>query len=431
MKVGVYSLGCKVNTYESEFVIHQLKTHGYEIAPFSDVCDVYIINTCTVTNTSDIKSRKIIHQAIKRNKDACIVVMGCFIQANLDYYEDGVDIVLGNQDKSKLVSLLDEYFQKKKPIRRVYRQLDTTFEDMFIPYFEDRTRAFVKIQDGCENFCSYCIIPFVRGKCRSKRKEEVIKEITSLIANGFSEIVLTGIHTGNYGRDLGLDFATLLKEIVLIKGLKRLRISSIEITELTDEVLALLQDYPVIVDHLHVPLQSGSDRILKAMNRKYDTKYFKDKIMQIRKIRPQISITTDVIVGFPGETDDLWQETLETIRTIHFSKVHVFPYSRRTGTVAARMDEQVDPLVKKARTKELLALSKELEETYFQQFLNQEVEVLIEKSHDGYSYGHTGNYLPIKLKGVYPSQTYVKGVIYRISYPYCEMEEEHTLIGVN
>ena len=230
MKVGIYTLGCKVNMYESEYVIDKLKQNGYSIGDFDDICDIYIINTCTVTNSADSKSKKIIRSAIKRNKDACIVVMGCFIEANKDYQEDGVDIYLGTKDKSKIVSLLDEYFSKKTAIRDITNEEKKEFEDMFITTFEGRTRAFVKIQDGCRNFCSYCIIPYVRGACRSKDFNKVIEEVKTLTENGYQEIVLTGIHTGNYGVDLKTNFANLLKELVKIEKLKRLRISSIEVT---------------------------------------------------------------------------------------------------------------------------------------------------------------------------------------------------------
>ena len=253
MKVGIYTLGCKVNTYESEYIASLFREAGYKIADFEDTCDVYIINTCTVTNQSDVKSRKMIHQVVRRNPDACIVAMGCFIEANKDISLDGVDIVLGNKDKSKIVSLVEEYFAKKETIRDLYDDLGDEFEDMEIKDFENRTRAFVKIQDGCENFCSYCIIPRVRGRCRSKKKDVVLREIECLIQHGFQEIVLTGIHTGNYGVDLGTDFASLLADIVELKGLKRLRISSIEITELNDRVLELIAANEVIVNHLHIP----------------------------------------------------------------------------------------------------------------------------------------------------------------------------------
>lgn len=418
MKVGILTLGCKVNTYESEFIANKLKDAGYEIVDFNDLCDVYIINTCTVTNTSDVKSRKMIRQAIRKNKDACIVAMGCFIEANHDFRMDGLDIVIGNKDKSKIVEILEEYFQKRKEIRDLYEEEYKEFEDMDISDFPGRTRAFVKIQDGCENFCSYCIIPYVRGKCRSKDKNKVIKEVNSLIQNGYYEIVLTGIHTGNYGVDIDTDFATILEEICKLEGLKRLRISSIEITELTDKVLEVLKKYSVIVDHLHIPLQAGSDEVLKQMNRKYDLSYFYKKIEAIRKIRPQISITTDIIVGHPGETDEMFEKTLETARNLKFAKIHVFPYSVRKGTASASM-KQIDGNEKKKRAQRLLALSRQLEQEYFESFRGKKVEVLIETTKESTSFGHTGNFLPVKINKELKHNTFYNATITKIEYPYC------------
>ena len=417
--VGILTLGCKVNTYESEYVINILKEHNYEIKSFDDICDVYIINTCTVTNTSDIKSRKMIRNAIKKNPNACVVAMGCFIEANKDYQIEGLDIVLGNKDKSKIVDLLDEYFTKKEKIVKLYNDPKSQFEDMYITNFPGRTRAFVKIQDGCENFCSYCIIPFVRGKCRSKDKDKVISEINALVKNGYQEVVLTGIHTGNYGVDLDTNFATLLKDLVKIEGLKRLRISSIEITELTDEVLEVLKTSPIIVDHLHIPLQAGSDEILKAMNRKYDLSYFFEKIKKIREIRPNISITTDVIVGFPGETTELFEQTIKTCRDLEFAKIHVFPYSERQRTKAMELPNHIESNEKKRRARELLLVSKKLEITYANKFLNKQVEVLIEEDKDGYSYGHTSNYLHVKINKKLKHNTFVTVTITKVDYPYC------------
>lgn len=419
MKVAIYTLGCKVNAYESEYVMSLFKKSGYTISDFDDICDIYIINTCTVTNQSDSKSRKIINQAIRKNPDACIVAMGCFIQANPDYVIDGIDVYIGNQDKSKIVDLVEEYFLNKNTIKNLYYDLDYHFEDMEIKTFEGRTRAFVKIQDGCENFCSYCIIPYVRGKCRSKQKEKVIDEITSLVQNGYQEIVLTGIHTGNYGTDLNTNFASLLREIVTIPKLYRLRISSIEITELTDEVLDIIKNYSVIVDHLHIPLQSGSNFILKNMNRKYDLDYYEKKIKRIRLIRPEISISTDVIVGFPGETEELFQETYDFCKKIQFSKIHVFPYSSRKNTPASKFPNQVEGNIKKGRAKRLIQLSTTLEKEYMKKFVNKKVEVLIEQVKDGYSYGHTSNYLLVQLEGKYHSEEIVEVEIGKVDYPYC------------
>ena len=419
MKAGILTLGCKVNMYESEFVANLLKSNGFEICDFHDVCDVYIINTCTVTNTSDIKSRKMIRQAIRNNPDACVVAMGCFIEANKNYQIPGLDIVIGNKDKSKIVELIHQYFEKKNIIKDLYSNRFTEFEDMYIKEFPGRTRAFVKIQDGCDNFCSYCIIPFVRGKCRSKDKDKVISEINDLVSNGYQEIVLTGIHTGNYGYDKDYDFADLLSEVVKIEGLKRLRISSIEITELNDRVLSIIKDNDVIVDHLHIPMQAGSDEILKLMNRKYDLDYYFKKIEQIRKIRPMISITTDVIVGFPGEDEKLFEKTIETCKKIGFAKIHVFPFSLRNGTKAEELPNHLSNEEKKKRSRKLLEVSKELENNYFSKFIGKSESVLIEQYKDGYSYGHTGNFLNVKLEGKLEHNKFYDVLITDISYPYC------------
>ena len=421
--VGICTLGCKVNTYESEYIMNELKKAGYEIGDFNDICDVYIINTCTVTNASDSKSKKMIRQAIRRNSEACVVAMGCFVAANFDYQENGLDIVLGNKDKSSIVPLLEEYFLKKQVIKKEYSNRLVDFEDMYIDAFPGRTRAFVKIQDGCDNFCSYCIIPFVRGKCRSKDEAKVIQEITDLVNNGYKEIVLTGIHTGSYGVDLDTDFADLLNKLVNIKGLERLRISSIECTELNDKVLNLIKTSKVIVDHLHIPIQAGSDEILKAMNRKYDLEYFKNKIKEIRKIRPEISISTDVIVGFPGETEELFQTTINTCKEIEFSKLHVFPFSERKGTKASLMDQKIDNREKKDRARRLIEVSEELEIKYMEKFINREVEVLVEEHKDGYSIGHTGNFLHVKFEGDYPINEFIKVRIEKVDYPFCQGKE--------
>ena len=417
--VGILTLGCKVNTYESEYIIHLLKEAGYQIKDFDDFCDVYIINTCTVTNTSDIKSRKMIRKAIRKNPDACVVAMGCFIEANKDFQLPGLDIILGNRDKSKIIELLDEWFLKQEEIRRLYSTLPREFEDMYINEFPGRTRAFVKIQDGCENFCSYCIIPFVRGKCRSKNPDEVIDEITDLVNHGYQEVVLTGIHTGNYGVDLDTNFASLLKRVVAIPGLLRLRISSIEITELTKDVLDVIRDSSIIVDHMHIPLQAGSNHVLSLMNRKYDLDYYFNKIKEIREVRPNMAITTDVIVGFPGESEEDFLETIDTCKKIGFTKIHVFPYSERKGTKAMELPDHIEPSVKKERARRLLLVSKELECSYYASFVGSEVTVLVEEEKDGKSYGHTDNYLHVEIPSVLPHNTFVKVKIQSVSYPYC------------
>ncbi len=417
--VGILTLGCKVNTYESEYLINILKEKGYEIKDFDDICDVYIINTCTVTNNSDVKSRKMIRQAIKRNPEACVIAMGCFIAANKDIEIPGLDILIGNKNKTKVPELIEEWFKNKEQRNLVYEEELTKFEDMYINNFPGRTRAFVKIQDGCENFCAYCIIPYVRGKCRSKEESKVIEEVKDLVSNGYKEIVLTGIHTGSYGVDLDTSFADLLEKLVKIKGLERLRISSIETTELNEDVLNVLRNSNIIVDHLHIPIQAGSDEILKRMNRKYDLEFFFNKIKEIRSIRPNISITTDIIVGFPGENEELFNKSIETCKKINFSKLHVFPFSERKGTKAVELDNKVSPEDKKKRTKKLLEVSRELETNYMNKYLGKEVEVLIEEYKDGYSYGHTGNYLYVKINKELPHNEIVKVKIKEIKYPYC------------
>lgn len=410
MKVGLCNLGCKVNTYEMEYIASLFKERGYEIGDFNDFCDVYVVNTCTVTNNSDVKSRKMINHPKKINKNCCLVVCGCFIESAKDYKNDDIDIILGNYNKSKVVDLVEDFFRNKEKINQRFNLNEVEFEDMNIKHFENRTRAFVKIQDGCENFCTYCIIPYVRGKCRSKKEDNVLSEITTLVNNGYNEIVLTGIHTGNYGVDINTNFSSILEKILNIKGLKRLRISSIEITELDDKFLELLKN-PILCNHLHIPLQSGGEKTLKRMNRKYDKKYFKEEIEKIRKIRPDISITTDVIVGFPGETEDDFNECVDFIKEINFSKLHVFPYSKRDGTVAAKMKDQIDGKVKKERVKTLLDLSKTLEENYNNSFIGKKESCLIEKVDCKYSYGHCSNYVYLKIPKIYKENEIVDIII--------------------
>lgn len=409
MKVKVITLGCKVNSYESEYILSKFIDKNYEIV--DNDADIYIINTCSVTNTSDAKSRKVINKIVRENPNAIIVVMGCMIEAHKDYDNDKVSIIIGNKDKSKVVELVEEYLKDKKKKKILYDNIDNKFEDMFINRMFNHTRAYVKIEDGCENFCSYCIIPYTRGKVRSKDPYKTIEEIKTLVNNGYKEIVLTGIHTGHYGSDIDTTFSDLLKRICNIKGLERLRISSIEITELNDDFFDVLKNNKVIVDHMHIPLQSGSDTILKLMNRKYLTDYYENKINMIRSIRPNISITTDIIVGFPSETEDLFKETIEFAKKIKFSKIHVFPFSVRKGTVAEEMDNQIDENIKKERVKELTRLSNLLEIEYLDKFIGQKLDVLIETNKDNYSYGHTKNYLKVKINKIIPSNTIIDVII--------------------
>ncbi len=418
MKFYIYTLGCKVNTYESNVIKDKLINSGYVYSD-ADSADIYIINTCTVTNTSDNKSLKTIRQVLRNHKDAIIVVVGCMSQVNYKLLSDlDLSIILGNSGKSKIVSYIEKYKKDGKKIIDIEDIMEKPFEDMCLNNFS-KTRAYVKIEDGCENYCTYCIIPYARGRVRSKQIDVCINEIKDLVKAGHKEIVLTGIHTGHYGSDINSNLSTLIKEIENIKGLERLRISSIEITELTDEFLSVLSSSKILVDHMHIPLQSGSNEILKLMNRKYDKEYFIDKINKIRNIRSDISITTDVIVGFPGETDELFNETIETINKIKFSKIHVFPFSLRKGTKAEELPNHIDDVTKKSRVKKLLEISKNLEIEYFNKFLGKEVTFLPEVYKDGFIKGHTGNYLLVKMKGTIEDLNILKTVkVEKIEYPY-------------
>ena len=403
MKVAIYTLGCKVNTYESEYALKEFEKRGYEISDFSDdSCDIYLINTCTVTNTSDQKSRKMIRQAKGKNPNAVVAAMGCFTQIrnNDNAIMDYVDIVIGNKDKSKIVDLIEDYIKNKKKILKIEDINDSLFDDMEITYFNTRTRALVKIEDGCENFCTYCIIPYVRGKVRSKDPKRVIEEVNKLVSNGYKEIVLTGIHTGHYGSDLNnYDFSDLLIELEKIDGLERIRISSIEITELNDKFLSVLKSSKIIVNHIHIPLQAGSNHILKLMNRKYDLDYYYNKIEKIRKIRPEIAITTDVIVGFPDESDEYFKQTIEFVKKVSFAGGHVFPFSKREGTLASKMKNQIEKKEKHERCKTLIKVFDDLEEKYYKSFINKEVYIIPESFEDNILIGHSDNYLKVYATG--------------------------------
>ena len=415
MKYYIINLGCKVNAYEAKVMSDLLTNAGFTKGSIDDA-DIYIVNTCFVTNVAEHKSFQMIRKAIK-HKPKLVIVCGCLSQMKEKEVLsiDGVNIVLGNKDKSKIIEYINNY---KDKVSKIYDLTNVEFEDMQLNNF-DKTRAFVKIQDGCNNFCSYCIIPYTRGNVRSKKKEDVINEIKNLINYGHKEIVLTGIHTGNY-HDLDYDFADLLNDIVKIPNLKRLRISSIEITEINDRVIDVIKNNDILVDHMHIPLQSGSNTILELMNRKYDITYFINKINKLRSIRPLISITTDVIVGFPNETEELFNETIDNIKKIGFAKLHVFPYSVREGTKASLMDNQVPENIKKERARKLIDLSKELEINYINNFIGSYLEFIPETYKDGYLYGHTGNYLSIKVPGDKALlNKIVKVKIKKLDYPYC------------
>ena len=396
MTFKIITLGCKVNTYESEFMLENLLRSGYIYS--EEKPDIIIINTCSVTNMADKKSKKMVRRARRENEYAILVVAGCSTQNAKEEYENmGIDILIGNSKKSKIVELINNYQKTHEPYNYFTQNRDLDFENMTVEKFTTHTRAFIKIQDGCNNFCSYCIIPYVRGNIRSKKFADVFKEAEVLVANGHKEIVLTGIHTGSYHNE-DKDLSDVISAIAKIPGLKRIRISSIEITELNDKFLHLLETEPKIANHLHIPLQSGSDTVLKRMNRKYDTTYFKEKIAQIRKIRPDISLTTDCIVGHPYETAECFQEYVNFCKEMAFSKLHVFPFSKRNGTASALMPE-INEEEKRKRVHVLLALSNALEHDYEKKFLGEKLEVITEEYINGYTTGFTSNYIKVYLKG--------------------------------
>ena len=412
MKFAIHTFGCKVNIYESEYVINLMQDNDYQLVDFDMNADIYIINTCTVTNEADKKDRKLINSIRKKHPDKILVVMGCYSQlksSNID-----ADIVIGNKYKSKIVELIEKYMQNKEKIVLVDDITDTNFEDMYINRFINHTRAFVKIQDGCNAFCSYCTIPYARGGLRSKDFNKTIEEVTNLVNNGYKEIVLTGIHTGRYGKEINTNLESLLKELVKIKGILRIRLSSIEINEITDGIIDLIKNNSVMAKHLHIPLQSGSNDILIAMNRKYNLDYFINKISYIRKEISDISITTDLIVGFPGETEENFQETIDTLNKIKFTKIHTFPFSKRDGTKAATMPNHIDGNIKKCRVKEVLMLSDKYELEFYQKNIGKEYDGIVETRKDGKKIVITTNYIPVEIEDNLENNTRVAVKINKI-----------------
>lgn len=396
MKFNIITFGCKVNQYESNMMKENMLSSNFFYTEDLNDANIIIVNTCSVTNVADKKCLKMIRRLKREYSNAILVVAGCSSQNKQSVYESlDIDILIGNRDKSIIDKLIKEYIETEKKYVKFYNDRNLDFEDMYISDY-NHTRAFIKIEDGCDNFCSYCIIPYVRGSVRSKDFDKVIKEAKELAKHGHKEIVLTGIHTGHYLNN-GYDLTDLINELSKIDDVKRIRISSIEVTELNDKFLDMLKNNDKVCDHLHIPLQAGSDEILKRMNRKYDLAYYEEKIKKIRSIRPDISISTDIIVGFPYETEELFLNTLEFSKKIKFSKIHVFPYSVRVGTAAANMEEQVDEVVKKMRVKRLMAVSHMLEVDYYNKFKDKELDILIETCDNNVSEGHTSNYLLVSV----------------------------------
>lgn len=421
-----------MNHYETEAIWQLFKNQGYERKDFEKTADVYVINTCTVTNTGDKKSRQVIRRAIRKNPEAVICVTGCYAQTSPAEVLaiPGVDIVVGTQERAKMIGYVEEFQKEREPINGVSNIMKArVFEELDVPSFTDRTRASLKIQEGCNNFCTFCIIPWSRGLLRSRQPEAVMEQAQQLVDAGYKEIVLTGIHTAGYGEDMkDYNFAQLLRDLEAnVKGLKRLRISSIEASQITDEVVDVIDKSHVIARHLHIPLQSGSDGILKRMRRKYTTAFFAKKIAELRKALPDFALTSDVIVGFPGETEEEFQETYDFISRLRFSELHVFPYSQRTGTPAAKMPDQVPEEIKHDRVSRLIALSDRLSKEYAERYQDEVLEVIPEEplNHDepdGYYVGFTDNYLKVKFQ--YPSNDIVgklvKVKITEAGYPYNE-----------
>ena len=401
-KAALHNLGCKVNAYETEAMQQLLEEAGYEIVPFQEKADVYVINTCSVTNIADRKSRQMLHRAKKMNPDAVVVAAGCYVQAAGEELKKdaAIDVIIGNNRKKDLVPLLDEYFAGKHVEEDSLIDIGKTreYEALHINKIADHTRAFIKIQDGCNQFCSYCIIPYTRGRVRSRKPEEIMEEIKGLVDRGYREVVLTGIHLSSYGLDLdGITLLDLMVKIDKIQGLERLRLGSLEPRIVTEEFTRTLAGLRTICPHFHLSLQSGCDATLKRMNRRYTTEEYEKGCQILRKYFDRPAITTDVIVGFPQETEEEFARTVEFLKRIHFYEMHVFKYSRRAGTRAADMPGQLTENQKGQRSDVLLKLDQEMSLEYRRSFLGEEKEVLMEEKIviDGTEYlvGHTREYV--------------------------------------
>ena len=393
------SLGCKVNAYEISALTSRLQDLGYKEDNVNP--DVAIINTCSVTATADQKSRQHIRKLINNYPHAVIVVMGCYSQGQHEFIKNEIkaDIITGTSNRDKIIELIENFKKGDSPIDLTENNPRTySYEELGLTTHFENVRAYLKIQDGCDNFCSYCLIPYRRGKARSRALIDVIKEAQEIVNKGYQEIVLTGIHVGGYGKDLkDTSFSQLVRELLDIKGLYRLRISSIEESEIDDELIHLINTRDNLAKHFHIPLQSGSDSVLKRMNRKYNKEQFLSKIKLIKEACPNVTLTTDVIVGFPGETEEEFIESYNFIKECGFNMIHCFPFSSREGTLASKMKDQIDPRIKKERNLRLIELSNKLWSDYTDNFIDKEVEVLVEQYDSGYNIGHTSNYLEVKI----------------------------------
>ena len=403
-KVAFCSLGCKVNQYETNAMAQKFIEHGYEVVEFDEYADVYIVNTCTVTNVADRKSRQMLRRAKEINKDATLVACGCYAQVAKDELKKipEIDLIIGNNEKNDIIQIVENHIAQKGAedlVSDVMYKLD--YVELGTTTYTEKTRAVIKVQDGCDRFCSYCLIPYARGHIRSRKIENVIEEIKKVVEEGINEVVITGIHIASYGRDFkgeNIGLIDLLEEINKIQGLHRIRLGSIEPTIITDEFVERLSKLDKICDHFHLSLQSGCTETLKRMNRRYTTEEFRAVTKRLRAKFPNAALTTDIIVGFPGETDEEFNITYEFLKEIAFYKMHIFKYSQRKGTKAAVMPNQIDGKVKEERSKKLIELSNENEYNYNKKYIGKQVEVLFEEREGEYLKGHTTNYIVVKHK---------------------------------
>lgn len=396
-KLAITTLGCKVNQYDTDAVMTQFLDAGYSIVDFDDQADVYIINTCTVTNMGDRKSRQMIRRAHRNNPSAKVVVMGCLAQTSPEEVRDieGVNLIVGTDQRGRILELIEELdvTESASIVDDISAVRD--FEELPVSDFGGRTRAVFKIQDGCDQFCSYCRVPYARGRSRSRHPQNVLSHVGQIVQDGYGEIVVTGIHLGLYGRDLNPPVAleSMIQQIADIPGILRLRMGSIEPHEITDELLELVADHPAVCEHLHIPLQSGSNRILKRMRRNYTTEDYRAVVEKAREKVPDLAVTTDIIVGFPGETEQDFSETMNFAEEIGFSRLHVFKYSKREGTPAASFPKQIPSRVKDSRSKRLIQLGEMMAENYHRSFIHRTVQVLVEEVKEGMASGLTDTYI--------------------------------------
>lgn len=404
--VAFYTLGCKVNQYETQAFTNIFKSEGYKIVDFNEVADIYLINTCTVTNLSDRKSRQMIRRAKKLNSDSIVVVAGCYAQTASEEVSEieGVNLVIGTKERSKIIDYINEIENKKKKINVVGNIMEEkTFEELGLGVYKERTRAFIKIQEGCNQFCSYCIIPYARGPIRSRNEENIIEEVKRLVDSGYREIVLTGIHIGSYGKDKKkTSLIELIEKAHQIDGIERIRLGSVEPNLISEEFIKTIKDFKKMCPHYHVSLQSGCDTTLKRMNRKYTTLEYKNSIYNLRKEIEDVAVSTDIMVGFPGETEEEFEKTYNFLDEISFSNMHVFKYSPRKGTPAASFEGQVLASEKEKRSNILIELAKRKTIEFNKKFIGRDMPVLIEKEvndQDGYIEGFTPNYIKVQCKG--------------------------------